>query len=139
MVDDHNDRRQSTISLEESWATCRWSNRVFAFILGVSEVNAMLAVAYFSATPQPSMLDFRKQLAKELIHNSYDDKDDAKTIQKSHQKIEAHSHELLSLPEKTKFDGAKVVESVSNYPQFKCKTRIDPMIEQLKSLSAIFG
>ena len=51
MVDDHNARRQSPISLEESWATRRWSNRVFAFILGVSEVNAMLAEAYFSDTP----------------------------------------------------------------------------------------
>ena len=72
-----------------------------AFILGVSEVNAMLAEAYFSDTQQPSMLDFRKQLAKELIHNSYDLKDDGKTIQKSCQKIEAHSHELLSLPKKS--------------------------------------
>ena len=43
MVDDHNVRRQSPISIEESWATCRWPNRVFAFILGVSEANAMLA------------------------------------------------------------------------------------------------
>lgn len=122
MVDDHNARRQSPISLEESWATRRWPNRVFAFILGVSEVNAMLAEAYFSDTPQPSMLDFRKQLAKELIHNSYDVKDDGKSIRKSRRKIEAHSHELLSLPKKTKFDGVKVVESVSDYPQFKCKT-----------------
>ena len=82
----------------------------------------MLAEAYFSDTPQPSMLDFRKQLAKELIHNSYDVKDDGKSIRKSRRKIEAHSHELLSLPKKTKFDGVKVVESVSDYPQFKCKT-----------------
>ncbi len=45
MVDDHIARRQLPISLEESWATRRWSNRVFAFILGVSEVNAMMAEA----------------------------------------------------------------------------------------------
>ena len=51
MVDDCNARRQSPISLEESWSTRRWANRVFAFILGVSEVNAMLAEAYFSDTP----------------------------------------------------------------------------------------
>ncbi len=112
MVDDHNARRQSPISLEVSWATRRWPNRVFAFILGVSEVNAMLAEAYFSDTPQPRMLDFRKQLAKELIHNSYNVEDDGKSIRKSYQKIEAHSHELLSLSKKNKFDGVKVVESV---------------------------
>ena len=33
-------------------------------------------------TPQPSMIDFRKKLAKELIYNSYDEKDDDKTTRK---------------------------------------------------------
>ena len=49
MVNDHNARSQSLISLEESQTTRRWSNRAFAFILGVSEVNTMLAETYFSA------------------------------------------------------------------------------------------
>ena len=120
MVDDHNTRRQLPISLEESRSTRRWSNRAFAFILGVSEVNAMLAEAYFSDTPQPSMLDFRMQLARKLIHNTYDNKDESRETRKSSRKIEAHSHELLSLSKKTMFDGSKVVKSVSDYPQFKC-------------------
>ena len=38
-VDDHNNLRQGTISLEETWRTHRWELRVFAFILGVIEVN----------------------------------------------------------------------------------------------------
>lgn len=122
MVDDHNARRQSPISLEESWATQRWPNRVFAFVLGVSEVNAMYAESYFSRTKQPSMLDFRKQLAKELINNDYDNVGNKNSSKRSARKREAHSHELLSLPKKTKFDGARVVESVSDYPQFKCKS-----------------
>ena len=35
MVDDNNAKRKLSISLEESWATCRLSNRIFAFIHGV--------------------------------------------------------------------------------------------------------
>ena len=77
----------------------------------------MLGEAYFPNTPQPSMLDFRKQLAKELIHNSYEDDDDGKTIRNSHWKIEGHTHVLLSLyPQKTKFDGVNLEGSVSDYP-----------------------
>jgi hypothetical protein len=43
MVDDHNNRRHSPISFETNWATKRWENRVFAFILSITEVNVMLA------------------------------------------------------------------------------------------------
>ena len=42
-VDDHNATRHSPISLEVEWATKWWPNRVFAFLLSVTEVNAMLA------------------------------------------------------------------------------------------------
>ncbi len=72
---------------------------MFPFLIGESEVNVMLAEAYFTDIPQPSMLDFRKQLAKELIYNTYDD-DDANggkiKLKRSQRKIEAHTHELLS-------------------------------------------
>jgi hypothetical protein len=43
-VDDHNNNRHSDISIEETWTTHRWENRVFAFILvAISEVNIWLA------------------------------------------------------------------------------------------------
>ena len=61
MVDDHTTKRQLPVSSEESWATRRWLNRVFAFILGVLEVNAMLAEAYFTDMPQSSMIDYQKK------------------------------------------------------------------------------
>ena len=41
-VDDHNNLRHSKPSLEETWVTQLWSNRVFSFILTVSEVNFYL-------------------------------------------------------------------------------------------------
>ena len=41
-VDDHNNLRHSVPAIEETWTTMRWSNRVFAFLLAVSEVNISL-------------------------------------------------------------------------------------------------
>ena len=38
-VDDHNGKRHSPISLEVVWATKRWANMVFAFLLSITEVN----------------------------------------------------------------------------------------------------
>ena len=42
-VDDHNNLRHAGISIEETWLTHRWENRVFAFILLITEVNIFLA------------------------------------------------------------------------------------------------
>jgi len=39
IVDDHNAKRHSPISLEMSWATKWWPNRVFAFLLAITEIN----------------------------------------------------------------------------------------------------
>jgi hypothetical protein len=46
-VDEHNSKRHdggtgAGISLERSWKTMRWENRVFAFILAICEVNTHL-------------------------------------------------------------------------------------------------
>ena len=46
-VDDHNGKRHSPISLEVVWATKRWANRVFAFLLSITEVNCFLAQSHF--------------------------------------------------------------------------------------------
>ena len=46
MVDDHNNLRHSAPSFEDTWATHRWPNRVFAFLLAVTEVNIFLWLRY---------------------------------------------------------------------------------------------
>jgi Transposase IS4 len=51
MVDCHNARRHSPLSFEERWATKVWPNRVFAFLLAITEVNVMLAEKYFIRMP----------------------------------------------------------------------------------------
>jgi hypothetical protein len=42
-VEDHNATRHSSFSFEMEWATKWWPNRIFPFLLSVTEVNAMLA------------------------------------------------------------------------------------------------
>jgi len=75
-VDDHNNLRHATPSLEESWTTKRWECRVFAFILAVSEVNAFLALRYFvfgggNIEGCPTLSVFRRRLAWQLINNHW--------------------------------------------------------------------
>jgi len=81
-VDDHNHLRQADLSLEETWKTHRWENRVFAFILAISEVNAFLAMRYFvwqNEEKDTAILSFRRMLSRALIFNEHyqDDKENA--------------------------------------------------------------
>ena len=71
-VDDHINLRYSPISLEESISTKDWWVRVFLFmLLALIEVNARLALAFFSTSPaMTSQLKFHCYLAKELIDYS---------------------------------------------------------------------
>ena len=70
-VDDHNNLRHSPISLEESLSTKDWNVRVFTFILVLVDVNTRVAMAYFTQSKTAPQLEFRRQLAKELIDYSY--------------------------------------------------------------------
>ena len=52
-VDDHNSKRhdcdtKNDLCLEEIWLMNRWENKVFAFILVITEVNAYLALQFFT-------------------------------------------------------------------------------------------
>ena len=46
MVDDHNNLRHSSPSFEDTWVTHRWQNKVFAFLLAVTEINLYLWLRY---------------------------------------------------------------------------------------------
>ena len=116
-VDDHNGKRHSPISLEVVWATKRWANRVFAFLLSITEVNCFLAQSHFTDRKSGSMLEFRKQLAYKLIENDYLEKEEAALHRRSTRIQEGIGHGLLSLPPFKNFVGTKVVTSMSKYPQ----------------------
>ena len=67
--DDHNAKRHSPIRIEVVWVTKRWPNCVFAFLLLIT--NCFLAESYFTSRKTESMMDFRKDLARQLIENKY--------------------------------------------------------------------
>ena len=62
------------------------------------------------------MLEFRKQLAYELIENDYLEKEEAALRCRSTRIEEGIGHGLLFLPPFNKFVGMKVVTSMSTYP-----------------------
>ena len=119
-VDDHNGKRHSPISLEVVWATKRWPNRVFAFLMSITEVNCYLAESYFTSRKSNSMLDFRKSLAHQLIENEYFDQEAESQRRRSTRIQEGIGHGLMSLPPFKIFLGGRMVPSDSKYPPKKC-------------------
>lgn len=121
-VDSHNARRQAPISLEQTWGTGRWPNRVFAYLLATSEVNATLGEAEFGdAQHVRPQLDFRRLLAKDLIYNPYLA---GSTNPRNMAAAANTSHKLVTLPRGKKFSGANIVDSKSDYPFNYCHCRI---------------
>ena len=66
---------KSLPAIEVTWRTHCWENRVFAFILAVSEINSFLFLRFFvwkpSNTKEPTLLQFRRSLALQLIDNEW--------------------------------------------------------------------
>ena len=120
-VDDHNQKRHQPISLEVTWGTKSWPNRVFAFLLAITEVNVMLGAVKVNKIyeTQPPMLDFRKKLAKELIDNPYLARE---VVNQERRNVRRRTGacELLSIPRGKKFEGARLVAAGSAYPQRSC-------------------
>ena len=114
-VDDHNNKRHSLISLEVIWATKFWPNCVFAFLLGVTEVNVTRAAMYFCGQEPTGQIEFRKLLAKTLIYNTYYDEDDDKTLDKKRKHHES-GHCLVTLPKNKNILDHKSSQQTANIP-----------------------
>ena len=121
-VDDHNNKRHSPISIEEIWATKWWPNRVFAFLLAVTEVNVSLGMVEFCDNAPTSQIEFRKKLADVLINNEYFNEEDDTTPVKKAKKQRTSVHSYCTLPKGKKFQEGQMVEAKSAYPQHKCTT-----------------
>ena len=79
-----------------------WPNKVFAFLLSVTEVNVNLAAMYFSGHQQMGQIDFRKKLAKTLIFNTHYNEDGDKTPEEKQKQWDS-GHYLITLPKCKKF------------------------------------
>ena len=132
-VDAHNRWRHDGganqgLSVEETWDTKRWENRVFAFFLSIVEVNAYLAMKHFHGSDE-DFITFRKKLSQELIHNKLDEQNEengAKTRSSKRKKVE---HSLQSVPPFSKYVDGKWKKVYKRKYQQKicsslgCKTR----------------
>ena len=143
-VDDHNNVRHSVPSIEGTWITHRWENRVFAFLLSISEVNAFKAFKYFSKHQDDldnqdhhhtlSIHSFRRKLAHQLIQNDYIQSNDpsssfsSSSSSKKRKVNDVHlSHSLEKAPAHAKTWCARNRKwqkgAADRYQRYKCKTR----------------
>jgi Transposase IS4 len=123
MVDDHNSRRHSPNSFEETWATKTWSHRVFSFLIAVSEVNCQLAAKHFYNHEGTSQFEFRLDLANELIYNKYlnDPNYPCEGNRRGKRKRASNNpHEFMTLPPFKKFRNKVLVRANMKYGQYKC-------------------
>ena len=113
-VDEHNAYRHDCgtkhgLSLEETGKTTRWANRVFAFILAVSEVNAYLAMRYFGELKM-TQLEFRKKLAFKLIHNTLESGTEEERPERRRNTRQNTLHNIITAPPHSGFEGGKWVK-----------------------------
>ena len=138
-VDDNNHLRHMRPSIEETWLTHHWANRVFAFFLALSEVNTYLSVRYFvwSGGKRMTIHEFRRELALLMMNNNLDgnnengDDDDGGVAQfRSRTRLSNSqgSHILCSAPPHAHwYKGPPkykwICDTSSKYQQHRCSTR----------------
>jgi len=128
-IDDHNHQRHQLPSLEDTWKTIYWENRIFQFILAISEVNAFNAYHYFCLKPQGfkslTIHQFRQKLANSLINNEYISVEEEMISSAQKRKREEATHELLSAPKHARcFDHARQkwdLSAIDPYQRHLCK------------------
>ena len=62
-IDSNNGSRMYPIALEETWKTTRWENRVFQFLLAITEVNTKNELHHLYGHKNYSQIEFRKHRA----------------------------------------------------------------------------
>jgi hypothetical protein len=135
-VDDNNRLRQGICSIEENCRVYSWPFRQFLFLFSVSEINALQACRYFvpsHAHTDHSLIDFRRNLARQLIHNKYlaDDHrateeegkaaEQAPTLRRS-ARLAGPPHQLMTRPPYGgMWDGTHFSRVSNPYPRHQCK------------------
>ena len=126
-IDDHNNLRHQLPAIEATWTTHRWACRVFAFILGVVEVNCFLAFKYFvwDGKERKTLDEFRTDMACALIDNDYLKREMWRDKEQETWKVrrKLNEHRLVSAPcYAVNWDGKKWEKKGRlKYMQFTCK------------------
>ncbi len=75
-VDDNNNNRQGQLSFEETFTPDRWELQHLSWLIGLTQVNSMLAFNFFNRKPQNktafTKAAFTRIIAKDLIHTQED-------------------------------------------------------------------
>ena len=117
MIDNHNLYRIHPISMEETWMTMRWPNRVFCFVLAVAVVNIQNAACYFLNKEKLDALNSRRQIAKALIFNRHlDEQNDGRRLRKRG----STDHALVMVLQFKKFIQGRLVTCKTKYGKWKC-------------------
>lgn len=111
-----------------------WPHRVHAFLLGVTEVNCALADNYFYENDDNGQLQFRKEMAKELIYNRYLEQEDSRNGPATRRRAMA-AHRLENLPRNFFFVGLKWwnrSSHIRNTNAFRAKKRLELIVFALR-------
>jgi hypothetical protein len=105
------------------WVTHRWEIRVFSFVLVISEVNAFLALWYFTFAKGtiagcPTLIVFRRRLAWQLIRNSWIAAEESAAGLESNTSV----HKLMTAPNLAKLYRNRqwTCALVAKHQQYKC-------------------
>ena len=130
-VDDNNNLRHQLPSIEDTWKTQRWANRVFAFIIAVTEVNCYLAFKYFlweqNRTQKiPTLHEFRRDLALKLIFNDFLKAKERRRSKRTHthEQVISIAHHLKTAPPHAKkyYRGSWSCTASKRYQQYTCRS-----------------
>ena len=94
------------MSLDATWRTIRWENRVFGFILAVIEVNTYLAMRYFGALKKNFGV-FWKHLAFDIAFNKLDAACGLQDSSRANTRGKKDRHQLISAPPYGKFENGR--------------------------------
>ena len=136
-IDDHNNLCHQEPSIESTWSTHEWSNRVFAFLIAITEVNAFKFFRYFvwKEHEKMSLHKFRKELALNLIYNDELDEKECQIHEKEQRKKQNNptqaAHSLMKAPIGAHdfVRGEWKFQSKRKYPErtctgYNCKNRV---------------
>ena len=123
-VDDHNNNRHGVPSIEGTWITHRWINRVFAFLFAVTEVNIFLVYGFFiwDAQSKLTLLEFRKSFAWALIYNNYIHEEAINRRESKRKKTMHHKLKVAPTWCKSFINGKWKKDAKKKYQQYVCRT-----------------
>lgn len=121
-IDDHNQRRHSSDSIEQGMKFMEWSKRVFTFIIGVTEVNAYKMKEYLSGGSfKMTEIEFRRSLALQMVENRFDEGYTNHHESDNDEEDPSEQHLLLTKPNFTgKWTGDGWAPSAGQYTQQRC-------------------